>query len=147
MARSTKPSVDRRNFLKSAPRAVVLVGVAAALISSAAATPAARGERATQSSPPAAAPAGNAENGKRLFTKDGCYECHGLQGQGAPATGPRIGPDPVSFQVLSRYIRKPTGEMPPYTEKVLPDKELADIYAFLKSLPRPPAATTIPLLN
>jgi ubiquinol-cytochrome c reductase cytochrome c subunit len=128
------------------PRAVVLVGVAAALSFSATATRA-MGQAATQSSPPAAAPAGNAENGKRLFTKDGCYECHGLQGQGAQATGPRLGPDPVSFQVLSRYIRKPTGEMPPYTEKVLPDKELADIYAFLKSLPRPPAATSIPLLN
>jgi ubiquinol-cytochrome c reductase cytochrome c subunit len=130
---------------QSLPRAVVLVGVAAAL--SVSATTRAMGQAATQSSPPAAAPAGNAENGKRLFTKDGCYECHGLQGQGAQATGPRIGPDPVSFQVLSRYIRKPTGEMPPYTEKVLPDKERADIYAFLKSLPRPPAATTIPLLN
>jgi ubiquinol-cytochrome c reductase cytochrome c subunit len=129
----------------SLPRAVVLVGVAAALSFSA--TTRAMGQAAAQSSPPAAAPGGNAENGKRLFTKDGCYECHGLQGQGAQATGPRIGPDPVSFQVLSRYIRKPTGEMPPYTEKVLPDKELADIYAFLKSLPRPPAATTIPLLN
>ena len=139
----------------SLPRAVVLVGVAAALSFSA--NLAARGESpaglpaigqaATQPSPPAAAPAGNADNGKRLFTKDGCYECHGLQGQGAQATGPRLGPDPVSFQVLSRYIRKPTGEMPPYTEKVLPDKELADIYAFLKSLPRPPAASSIPLLN
>jgi mono/diheme cytochrome c family protein len=128
----------------SLARAVVLVAVAAALIFSATRT---MGQAATQSSPPAAAPAGDAENGKRLFTKDGCYECHGLQGQGAQATGPRIGPDPVSFQVLSRYIRKPTGEMPPYTEKVLPDKELADIYAFLKSLPRPPAATTIPQLN
>ena len=124
----------------SLPRAVVLVGIAAALSFSATLA-------ATQPSPPAAAPAGNAENGKRLFTKDGCYECHGLQGQGAQATGPRLGPDPVSFQVLSRYIRKPTGEMPPYTEKVLPDKELADIYAFLKSLPRPPAVTSIPLLN
>jgi mono/diheme cytochrome c family protein len=129
------------------PRAVVLVGVAAALSFSATLAALAMGQAATQPSPPAAAPAGNAENGKRLFTKDGCYECHGLQGQGAQATGPRLGPDPVSFQVLSRYIRKPTGEMPPYTEKVLPDKELADIYAFLKSLPRPPAATTIPLLN
>jgi ubiquinol-cytochrome c reductase cytochrome c subunit len=105
------------------------------------------GQAAPQSSPPAAAPAGNAENGKRLFTQDGCYECHGLQGQGAQATGPRIGPDPVSFQVFTRYIRKPTGEMPPYTEKVVTDKDLADIYAFLKSLPHPPAATTIPLLN
>jgi mono/diheme cytochrome c family protein len=128
-------------------RAVALVAVAAALICSATQAALAMGQAATQSSPPVAAPAGNAENGKRLFTKDGCYECHGLQGQGAQATGPRIGPDPVSFQVLSRYIRKPTGEMPPYTEKVLPDKELADIYAFLKSLPRPPAATTIPQLN
>src|SRR5580692_8046245 len=107
MARSTEPSVDRRNFLKSAPRAVVLVGVAAAVIFGASATRA-MGQAVTQSSPPAAAPAGNAENGKRLFTKDGCYECHGLQGQGAQATGPRLGPDPVSFQVLSRYIRKPT---------------------------------------
>jgi mono/diheme cytochrome c family protein len=124
----------------------VLVGVAAALSFSAAAIPAARGERATQASPPAA-PAGNAENGKRLFAKDGCYECHGLQAQGAQATGPRIGPDPVPFQVFTRYIRKPTGEMPPYTDKVLPDQELADIYAFLKSLPRPPAASSIPLLN
>jgi ubiquinol-cytochrome c reductase cytochrome c subunit len=126
--------------------AVALVGVAAALIFSAIASRA-MGQAATQPSPPAAAPAGNAEDGKRLFTKDGCYECHGLQGQGAQATGPRIGPDPVSFQVFSRYLRKPTGEMPPYTDKVLPDKELADIYAFLKSLPRPPAATTVPLLN
>jgi mono/diheme cytochrome c family protein len=131
----------------SQPRAVVVVAVAAALIFGATLAALAMGQAATQSSPPAAAPAGNAENGKRLFTKDGCYECHGLQGQGAQATGPRIGPDPVSFQVFIRYIRKPTGEMPPYTDKVLPDKELADIYAFLKSLPRPPAATTIPLLN
>lgn len=136
------------------PRAVVLMTAVAALIFAGLGAMAdfhhgllAMGQAATQSPPPAAAPAGNAENGKRLFTKDGCYECHGLQGQGAQATGPRIGPDPVSFQVLSRYIRKPTGEMPPYTEKVLPDKELADIYAFLKSLPRPPAASTIPLLN
>src|ERR1700687_917078 len=93
----------------------------------------ARTQNAAQASKPSETPSGNAENGKRLYTKDGCYECHGLQAQGAQATAPRIGPDPVSFQVFTRYIRKPTGEMPPYTDKVLPDKELADIYAFLKS--------------
>ena len=27
--------------------------------------------------------AGNAENGKRLYLKNGCYECHGTVGQGA----------------------------------------------------------------
>jgi mono/diheme cytochrome c family protein len=122
----------------------VLVVVTAALISGATRS---IGQAAAQSSPAAAAPAGNAETGKRLFTKDGCYECHGLQGQGAQASAPRIGPDPIAFQAFSRYLRKPTGEMPPYTDKVLPDKDVADIYAFLKSLPRPPAAATIPLLN
>jgi cytochrome c1 len=37
--------------------------------------------------------------------------------------------------------------MPPYTEKVVTDQELADIYAFLKSLPEPSKAKDIPLLN
>jgi ubiquinol-cytochrome c reductase cytochrome c subunit len=93
------------------------------------------------------APAGNAENGKRLFAKDGCYECHGREGQGSTVSGPRIAPDPVPFEVLSSYVRKPTGEMPPYTAKVISDQELVDIYAFLQSRPHPPAAKANPLLK
>jgi ubiquinol-cytochrome c reductase cytochrome c subunit len=92
-------------------------------------------------------PAGNAENGKRIFNKIGCYQCHGREGQGSVMTGPRIAPDPVPFEVLSRYVRKPTGEMPPYTAKVVSDQELADIYAFLQSRPHPPSAKTIPGLK
>jgi mono/diheme cytochrome c family protein len=47
--------------------------------------------RAQQSSD--APPSGNAQNGKKLFMSDGCYECHGRQGQGAAQTGAaRIGP-------------------------------------------------------
>jgi ubiquinol-cytochrome c reductase cytochrome c subunit len=94
-----------------------------------------------------AAPAGNAENGKQLFMKNGCYQCHGREGQGSVVTGPRIAPDPLPFEVISAYIRKPTGEMPPYTEKVLSDKDLADIYAYLQSRPHPPAAKAAPLLK
>jgi hypothetical protein len=37
--------------------------------------------------------------------------------------------------------------MPPYTAKVLSDSELADIYAFLRSVPKPPNAQSIPLLQ
>ena len=37
--------------------------------------------------------------------------------------------------------------MPPYTSKVVSDSEMADIYAFLQSLPQPPAVKDIPLLN
>jgi len=102
---------------------------------------------AAQESKTPAAPAGNAENGKKIFNKNGCYECHGREGQGSTMTGPRIAPDPVPFDVLSRYLRKPTGEMPPYTAKVVSDQELADIYAFLQSRPHPPAAKATPLLK
>ena len=45
------------------------------------------------------------------------------------------------------YIRHPTGQMPPYTSKVISDSELADIYAYLKSQPTPPSGKSIPLLN
>jgi mono/diheme cytochrome c family protein len=37
--------------------------------------------------------------------------------------------------------------MPPYTKKVVSDRELADIYAYLQSIPQPPAAKSIPILN
>ena len=89
---------------------------------------------------------GNAENGKKLFAAYGCYECHGRQGAGA-ATGPRIGPPAITLAAVMRYVRAPTGQMPPYTAKVVSDQEIADIYAFLKAFPAPQPAKDIPLLN
>jgi mono/diheme cytochrome c family protein len=89
---------------------------------------------------------GNADNGKKLFAAYGCYECHGRQGAGA-STGPRIGPPAITLAALLRYVRAPTGQMPPYTAKVVSDQDLADIYAYLKSFPPPPPAKDIPLLN
>ncbi|MBZ5612311.1 MAG: cytochrome c [Acidobacteriia bacterium] len=93
-----------------------------------------------------AAPSGNAQNGKKLFVRDGCYQCHGLQGQGG-AAGPRIGPRPIAFAAFTMYVRQPSGQMPPYTSKVVSDQELADIHAFLASLPQPPPVKSIPALN
>lgn len=91
---------------------------------------------------------GNAQNGARLFVSDGCYECHGRAGQGAAQTGaPRLAPLTLTIDGVARYIRAPTGNMPPYTSKVVPDQAVADIYAFLKSLPPPPPLKDIPLLN
>jgi mono/diheme cytochrome c family protein len=89
----------------------------------------------------AQAPAGDAAKGKALFLKNGCYECHGTVGQGG--TGPRIAPRTASLA----YIRKPAGGMPPYTPKVLPDSDVADLLAYLMSIPAPPPAKSIPLLN
>jgi ubiquinol-cytochrome c reductase cytochrome c subunit len=91
--------------------------------------------------------AGNAATGKRLYTKYGCYECHGYEGQGSSLTGPRLGPNPMPIATFVRYARRPTGEMPPYTDKVVSDQDLADIHAFLKALRPLAAAATIPLLK
>ncbi len=91
--------------------------------------------------------AGNAQNGKQIFTSFGCYECHACEGQVSSVAGPRIGPHPIPFSAFVRYVRQPAGEMPPYTSKVVSESELADIYAFLQSLPEPPAAKSIRLLN
>ena len=85
----------------------------------------------------------NAGHGRRIYTKYGCYECHGFEGQGSSATGPRIGPGPIPFAAFTAYVRKPTGQMPPYTSKVMSDSELADVYSFLQALPKPPAVKSI----
>jgi len=95
--------------------------------------------------PPANTPRGDAQNGKSLFMKFGCYECHGREGQGSTATGPRLNQNPITYARFVAYIRKPAGEMPPYTAKLANDQQAADIYAFLQSLPKPPA--DIPLLK
>jgi ubiquinol-cytochrome c reductase cytochrome c subunit len=101
----------------------------------------------TSSQQPAAAPAGNAEAGKKLYVSYGCYQCHGYEGQGSSATGPRLGPRPIAFAAFSRYVRQPTGQMPPYTVKVVSDADLTNIYAFVQSRPAPPSVQAIPILR
>jgi len=90
---------------------------------------------------------GHPKNGKRLYDSYGCYECHGGQAQGSPLSGPSIGPEPMKFTAFVRYIRQPSGQMPPYSSKITSETELADIYAFLVSLPHPADPKTIPLLT
>ena len=94
---------------------------------------------------PVAPPAGNAERGKTLYQKTGCYQCHSNEAQGGTA-GPRIGPNPVPFARFVAYVRAPRGEMPPYTAKVMSEQDLADVYAFLEARPKPPPLASIPLL-
>jgi mono/diheme cytochrome c family protein len=91
-------------------------------------------------------PANNVGNGKRLYERDGCWECHGWAGQGG-RDGARLADTALTTAQLTRYVRKPTGAMPAYIDKVITDQELADIWAYLKSMPAPKAAKDIPLLN
>jgi ubiquinol-cytochrome c reductase cytochrome c subunit len=103
---------------------------------------------AAQNSPPAA---GNAQNGKTVFMKAGCYACHGTVGQGG--AGARIAPNPLPVAAFTAYVRKggPNhsvfGGMPAYPANVLSDSDLADIRAYLATIPPPPSPKTISLLN
>ena len=65
--------------------------------------------------------------------------------QGGPQ-GPRLGPNPIPLPRFVAYVRHPTGEMPPFTAKVISDQDLQSIYAFLQSRPTPPPVREIPLL-
>jgi len=119
--------------------------LAATLLIAAAALEAQTPAPASKPAPAAqAAPKGDAENGKKIYSSYGCYQCHGYVAQGGP--GGRLAPRPIAFGAFSRYVRTPTGQMPPYTVKVVSDQELADIYAFLLTIQPPPAVDTIPIL-
>lgn len=107
-----------------------------------------RAQTNAASAKPAAAPAGNIDNGKRIYVSYGCYECHGLEGQGSLQTGGvRIGPPPIPLAAFTAYVRQPANQMPPYTAKAVSDAEMADIYAFLATRPAAKPAKDIPLLN
>ena len=95
----------------------------------------------------ASAPAGNVETGKKLFVERACWQCHGLAAQGGAIAGPRLAGRVPAWPAFSRYVRRPTEEMIPYSTKTLSDSELADIYAWLRAIPAPPAVTSIPQLN
>jgi mono/diheme cytochrome c family protein len=93
--------------------------------------------------------AASAENGKAAFVKNGCWQCHDFLGQGSVATsgGRVIANTPLPFDAFKAYVRDPGGSMPPFHVEILPDTDLADIYAYLESLPKPRPAKDIPLLN
>ena len=93
----------------------------------------------------ALAQSGNADNGKRIFMKDGCYQCHGTVGQGG--VGPRLTPPAIALPTLNAIVRKGVRGMPPYGPKVLSDAELGDIHAYLETIPAPPPAKSIALLS
>jgi mono/diheme cytochrome c family protein len=93
------------------------------------------------------APPGDAANGYKLYMADGCYQCHGTVGQGSRGTGPRLAPNPMPYENFTAQLRKPANTMPPYTVLVLSDAQLADIYAYVSSLPGPAKAEDVKILH
>jgi len=93
--------------------------------------------------------AASAEHGKVAFMQHGCWECHGTMGQGSIATsgGKRLAPNPLPWETFSGFVRTTNRAMPPYSEKILSDGDLADIYAYLQSIATLPNVNSIPLLK
>jgi mono/diheme cytochrome c family protein len=96
-----------------------------------------------------AALAASAENGKKAFVAHGCWQCHGFEGQGSIATsnGKVLSHTELPFESFEAFVRNTNGPMPPYREAILSSADLADIYAFLQSVPKPPEVSSIPLLK
>jgi mono/diheme cytochrome c family protein len=95
------------------------------------------------------APAGDAANGKRIYLADGCFTCHGRSGQGGAYNGPApiLAHTALPFDGFAGQVRNPVNDMPAFSDAVLSDKDIADIYAFVESLPGPRSAKDIPILN
>jgi mono/diheme cytochrome c family protein len=90
----------------------------------------------------------SAEYGKVAFIQHGCWQCHGTMGQGSIMTsgGKRLGPDPLPWDTFAAFVRSSNRAMPAYSEKILSDGDLADIHAYLGSMPKPDV-NGIPLLK
>jgi ubiquinol-cytochrome c reductase cytochrome c subunit len=92
-----------------------------------------------------AASAASAEKGKVEFMKHGCWQCHGEVGQGG--VGPKLAPDPIPYDTLSNFVRTTNRNMPSFSEHILSNDDLLDIYAYLQSIPKGPDPKSIAILN
>jgi mono/diheme cytochrome c family protein len=88
---------------------------------------------------------GSATRGKELYLATGCYQCHGTRGAGG--AGPRLAPGAIPIEAYKLQLRRPRARMPVYTTIVMPEADIADIYAYLLTIPRGKSAAEIPLLK
>jgi ubiquinol-cytochrome c reductase cytochrome c subunit len=92
-------------------------------------------------------PKGDAKAGLAGYQKFGCYSCHGIVGQGTLRDGPRLNAAALGYPAILAQLRTPRYEMPAYTAVQISDSGVADIYAYLSSIPTAPDAKTIKALQ
>jgi ubiquinol-cytochrome c reductase cytochrome c subunit len=89
-------------------------------------------------------------NGQNVYMRVGCFTCHGTVGHGGAA--PRLTPNTLPLAGFTTWVRNGTpgwtiaSGMPAFPDTALGDADLADIRAYLASLPAPAAADDLPLL-
>lgn len=82
--------------------------------------------------------------GKAIYVAQGCHLCHGHAGQGSMPTGPALVPLPLSDRGFAQYLRSPTGVMPSFSARSLPDADVTALLLYIRSLPSGPPASAIP---
>src|SRR4051794_21457706 len=92
-------------------------------------------------------PVGNVSRGRETFRAIGCWQCHGTTGAGGGWQGPKLAPLPIPFAAFILQLRTPRGTMPRYAESLMSDREVADVYAYLRSVPPGPGAEQIQILK
>jgi mono/diheme cytochrome c family protein len=66
---------------------------------------------------------------------------------GKEAGPPKIAATQLSLQDFVQSVRKPKGQMPPFSSKQVTDAELSDVYAFLHSVASQPTLELTPSAN
>ena len=88
----------------------------------------------------------DAEQGRKAYMKYQCYTCHGTVGQGGErGAGPRLLPNLFPWAGFEIQVRTPRQDMPAYRKAHLSDRELADMYAYLRSIKPSRDAKSLPL--
>ena len=85
---------------------------------------------------------GNPINGQALFFEMGCNVCHGDRGEGL--VGPTISMTVVPLDRVIEQYRQPLEAMTAFPPEEISDEEIADIYAWLQTVERPPDDLVIP---
>ena len=76
-----------------------------------------------------------AVRGRQLFFANGCQSCHGEQGEGF--IGPTLAQTSFTIDEVIQQYRTPRNLMPPFSADRVSDAEVADIHAWLQTLPLP----------
>ena len=80
-------------------------------------------------------PDGNPEAGKKWYTMNNCNSCHGSNGNDGRAAN--IAGLDMGFGSFVRKLRRTNAPIMPYfPESKVSEQDAADIYAYLKTLPR-----------
>ena len=91
----------------------------------------------------------SAAKGKEKSLAVGCFTCHGRAGQGGALNyiaPPLVGLN-MNAEALAAFLRNTPGDMPPYAEAVLSNADVADVLAFIQSLPGRKDPKDFPLIQ